>query len=97
MLLRNLFFYTDCFNSEICDIESISELLPRLIIVPGKNLIISKKIDAAQAAFATTWVEPQVITKEVDSDSSGFLTWDDQTNDDVQYNDPNGCTYEELN
>ena len=48
---------------------------------------------AAQSTFEKTWEEPQVITKEANSDNSGFLTWDDQTNE-VEYDNPNGCTYE---
>ena len=60
--------YLDCFNKAICDIGTISDLLPSLIILPEKSTIVNKKIAAAEVAFASTWKEPQAIRKEVDSD-----------------------------
>ena len=87
--------YLDCFNKAICDIGTISDLLPSLIILPEKSTIVNKKIAAAEVAFASTWKEPQVITKEVDSDDESInLHWDNQN--ESMYDDPNGCTHAEL-
>ena len=85
--------YLDCFNKAICDIGTISDLLPSLIILPEKTMIIDKKIAAAEVAFASTWKEPQAIRKEVNSNEQlDNIHCEDQT-DEVIYDNPNGCNH----
>ena len=91
----------DCFNKDLCDIVTISELLPAVIILTEKDLIVNKKIDAAAKAFAATWIEPTwTADKDIVKDDDDVISEDSYYNIGIEqggrWTDNTGCSNAEL-